>query len=250
MRRSVLWDFILGRPTTFILTATLTVLSLILPPESRAKIVVLVGACVVVQTTASWIRDRSSGHRLGRHHGPILNRLLELLSDLGDLTTHKYDLWRIEVYLPKRRWYRSSAELPPFRRFLQRAMSVALKHMPTPTREFSLKDELFGDAFRTGQPAIWWNEEFAQFPTQGSSEVNRWHELRPKVNQELDAKFGAISLNPIVDRVGGQCLGLLVVHTARDPIETTMALGALTRERGKRQLERACHDIHDRLRDG
>ena len=56
-----------------------------------------------------------------------------------------------------------------------------------------------------------------------------------------------ISIQPVVDSVGKDCRGLLVVHTVNDPEIATTALTVLTQSQGRRRLARAREGIHSSL---
>ena len=141
-----------------------------------------------------------------------------------------------------------SLPLPFLRRTdLVPALSVGLKHAPPPPQSVSLNHELFGQSFRRAEPYLWWNETLADFAQGGNTTRNKAKSLQSEVNRELEKRFGSISVNPIVDRLGARCLGLLVVHTPVDPAVVTKAVGALVREKGRRQLARACQELHGRL---
>ena len=176
-----------------------------------------------------------------QQYGSILNRVLDLLSDLGDLSGQDHGLWRIEVYV-ERTTFAYSLPLPFLRRTdLVPALSVGLKHAPPPPQSISLDHELFGQSFRRAEPCLWWNETLADFARGGNTAPNKAKNLQTEINRELEKRFGSISVNPIVDRLGARCLGLLVVHTPVDPAVVTKAVGALVP--GKKEednwLERA-----------
>ena len=60
--------------------------------------------------------------------------------------------------------------------------------------------------------------------------------------------YGVISVNPVVDNLGQECRGLLVVHAKRDAEIVTKVLGALQQPEGKRRMAAACVDLHGYLR--
>ena len=249
MKRTAGWDLALGHPSAVLLTVALTVSSLLLSNSVRTVVVISIAVFAVTHSMISWIRDHSNTRRMSQHYGHVLNRLLDLLSDLGDLTGQDHGLWRIEVYV-------ESVEVAlAFRRPLLRrrslvpTMSLALKHVPAPLQKIPLHHELFGECFSKAEPCLWWNKDLADFSGRVNIAANKYDELPDDANRELARSFGSISVNPIVDQLGARCRGLLVVHTHVDPAVVTTAVGALLLERGRRQLSRACQDLHNRLED-
>ncbi len=247
MKRSSVVDFLLGRPGTVFLTAVLTACSFLLEAGNRTVAVLAVTFAIVGHTSVGWFVGRRSEQEMRQKYGRVLNRLFQLLSDLGDLSSQDHGLWRIEVYV-ERVAFALSLRRPWFRRrMLVPAHLLALKHVAPPAQSISIHDELFGWSFRNAKPCLWWNDNLGQFRHGHDTPPNRAIDLRPCVNQELEGRFGSVSVNPIVDDLGAQCIGLLVIHTPRDPEIVTKALGALFSENARRHVARACHDLHTRL---
>ena len=60
----------------------------------------------VLHATVGWMRERSIVARLGVNYRDVLRRTLHLIADLADLSAGGYDLWMIELYLPRYVWCR------------------------------------------------------------------------------------------------------------------------------------------------
>ena len=127
---------------------------------------------------------------------------------------------------------------------LVRELSFALKDVREVPREVDGDNRLFGGSFRQRERRVWWDQNVVQI----ESEVNQWRELTMHENQELGNRYGAISINPIVDSLGNDCRGLLVVHVARDSEISTTAAGVFSQNEGQSRLSQACNDIHGYLR--
>ena len=244
---SAVCDFVLGRPGTVFLTLAITLSSLLVPSEMRARVIIPIGIGILIHTTISWLRDRSSTRRMSQQHGRVLNRLLQLLSDLGDLTHQDHGLWRIEIYVKTTAFAISLRRPFLWRRRLVPTLSFALKHVAPPSPSISLDHELFGTCFRSGRACLWWNTSLADFSARANTTPNKSLDLNADVNRELERRFGSVSVNPIVDQVGKRCLGLLILHTPHDSTVVTKVVGALREEIARRYLARACQDLHDQL---
>ena len=249
MKRTAVVDFLLGRPGTVFLTAVLTASSLLLEAGTRTLVVLAVTVTIVGHTSFGWFVHRRNEQAMRRKYGRVLNRLFQLLSDLGDLSSQDHGLWRIEVYV-ERVTFALSLRRPLLRRaILVPAHSLALKHVAHPAQSISIDDDLFGWSFREAEPCLWWNDSLGQFRQGHDTPPNRAAALLSDVNRDLQQRFGSVSVNPIVDELGAHCIGLLVIHTPRDPEIVTKALGALFSEKARRHVARACHDLHTRLNE-
>lgn len=172
----------------------------------------------------------------------VLGRALGLLADLGSLTGEEFDLWVVDLYLPKNSY--SSWPLGR-RRSLRLELRVTLTSASAQLAEVPMGDPLIGSAFTECRPALWWDGELA--PTK---EENYWNRLDKITNERLVRRdYGAISAHAVTDNVGADCRGVLVVHVEHDAEVVTKVLGALQQRRGKRKIERACQDIFSHLRD-
>ena len=247
MKRTAVWDFLLGRPVTVLLTVAVTVSSLLLDGNIRIVAATSMAIALVTHSTISWTRDRSNARRMNQQYASILERLLQLLSDLGDLTGQDHGLWRIEVYVQRSDFALSFSRPLLRKQFMVPTLSLALKHAPLPSPSISLDHELFGACFRRLEPCLWWNEELAPFGSRPDVPRNKATDISDDVNEDLRRRFGSISVNPIVDQLGARCRGLLVVHTPIDAAVVTKAVGALLQERAKRRVSNACRDLHSRL---
>ena len=232
-------DLLWGRPTLVITTVGLTIL---VGNLDRSLPWILGLACfIVLHSVVNWRRDRRVSGRLGRNTEFIQRRVLRLIADLSDLTAREFDLWMIDLYVPRRSLALSTSAPFVTKMKLVRELSLALTDVRALPPEFELSHVLLGPCFSKSQSAIWWDDDLVGVSTVDN---NKWHEIDSVGNDELREMFGMICVNPIVDGLGKQCRGLLIVHTRPDSEITTKALGALKQPEGVRRLAGACEDIH------
>ena len=238
---SLLW----GRPIVVIATIGLTVLNFVAEhdrPWFWIPVIVL-AVFIVIHESVNWWRDQRLEKRFDQNYQLIQERVLRLIADLANLTANRFDLLMIDLYL----LLEATAISDHFRNVakLDRSLSVSLTDVRTVPLEIRMDHELFGVCFSQSNKMLWWDIDLAN-----TTEENVWHGISEKVNTELRSIYGVISVNPIVDRLGKNCRGLLVVHAKRDPVAVTTVVGALKEEEGKRRLDAACQDIHNQIGRG
>ena len=231
------FNILFSRPILVFATLALTVAELIGTADRPWDWIVGLCIFILIHETVNWRKEKNISNRVIRNYENILRRVLRLIADLSDLAADEYDLWMVDLYV-----HRSSK--------LVRALSIALKDVRMPLREIQLNHELFGRCFKESREGLWWNVELIppSVNTSQSENHNSWNQLHDSVNNELKKIYGVIRIYPIVDTLGENCLGLLVVHTKCDSEIATKALGALTHSTGTRRLAEACHDIHDQMK--
>ena len=238
-------DLFWGRPTLAIATVGLTLAGLTGNLDRRWPWILGLACFIVLHSIVNWLRERSTSGRLGRNSEIVQRRVWRLISDLSDLTAREFDLWMVDLYLPQTSMGFSTSFPFVSKKKLVRKFSLALTDVRPLPPEMELNHMFFGPCFSNAQPRIWWDVNLV-----GSSigDDNWWYHLDKVVNDKLREMFGAIRVNPIVDSLGKQCQGLLIVHTKSDAEVATKALGALTQSEGIRRLAGACEDIHSQIR--
>ena len=238
---SLLW----GRPIVVIATVGLTVLNFVAKQDRPWFwfLVIVLAVFIVIHESFNWLRDQRLEKRFDQNYQIIQERVLRLIADLANLTGNNFGLWMIDLYLP----LETTATSDHFRNVskLDRSLSVSLMDVRTVPLEIRIDHELFGVCFSQSNKKLWWDIDLAN-----TTEENVWHVISDEVNTELRSIYGVISVNPIVDRLGKNCRGLLVVHAKRDPVAVTTVVGALKEEEGERRLDAACQDIHNQIRGG
>ena len=201
----------------------------------------LCGAAVVLLEVwgARW-EDRSA-NPLGAKHDAVLGRALTLIADLAHLAGKEYDLWVVDLYLPKYAlfaWSRSGVST------LGLAVHLALTDSRTVPNQQQVDGSLVGAVFSERRPAHWWDEALA-----APADESWWQGLDEKARRTFrDEEYGAITAFPVLSSVGTDCCGVLVVHVKRDAEAVAKALSVLRQEEGKRRVAAACRDIFNQLR--
>ena len=241
MASKVNWSSLMrGRPVKVVPTAILGFLGVI-GSSNRSWMLILASVCVgatVLLEIINYRWERSKSNRLGRSYEIVLGRVLNLIADLSDLTARQFDLWVVDLYLPQR----SSIFSQTYVRKLELSLHIALTDVRLVRNKIKLDHEFFGRCFTERRSELWWDVMLAP-----SSEKNRWEGLDRSDNEQIRTEYGVISVNPVVDNLGGDCCGLLVVHAMRDAEVVTKVLGALTHSEGQRRMAAACVDIHNYL---
>lgn len=224
-----------ARNITVLATATLGFLGVIGNPD-QIWVWILAFICAFVIVWKNW----SKSNRLGQSYGFVLGRVLSLIADLSSLAGSRFDLWAVDLYLPRN----SFTVFPPTRICkLELALHIALTDVRTVPNKIEIDHVFFGRCFTEGRSALWWNPTLA--PT---SEENGWERLDDSDNNQIRTEYGVISINPVIDNLREDCRGLLVIHAARDAEIVTKVLSVLTQPEGKRRVAAACVDIHNYLR--
>lgn len=244
MANRALWlDLLWGRITIVIASVTLTISTAIGGPQSRLWIF---GSTVfiVVHTIVNWTRDQNVVRRLGRDHDRVQRRVLDLVSDLGQIAANKYDLWMIDLYLPRWR-YRPKKTWPLVERQLRdlsRQLSISLLDARPQPPTIEGQDWPHGKCFYETSPLIWFIEDGF-----GGSADNAWTRFDNETNARLAEEYGALSVAPLVDSLGKNCLGILAIHVEPDREKVLLALGALRSSQGKHRINNACIELNGLL---
>ena len=232
----------LSRPVAVVAAVVLALLGVIGNP-SRPWVWILAVGCalaVVLFEIMAWRHEVDTEGRLGQNYEIVLSRVLNLISDLSDLTAREFDLWVVDLYLAPRSFTRIRGDHV---NELTLAMHVTLSDVRAVPNRIRL-DNFFGACFSRNRPKLWWDIELAE-----SSDENSWGRLDGYYNRKMAESYGVISVNPVVDNLGRECRGLLVVHAKRDAEIVTKVLGALQQPEGRRRMAAACLDIHGHLRN-
>ena len=232
-----------SRVVAVVATATLALLG-VQGNRDNLWVWMLAGLCacvVVLIEILRWRHERNLSSKLGRRYEEVVGRVLQLIADLSDLTGREFDLWVVDVYLPRR----SFGVLGRARTVtLERSLSIGLTDVRTVPGKVTLEDAIFGACFRECQAKLWWDIELTP-----SSEENDWRRVAETDNMRLRNLYGVVSANPVSSRLGSDCRGLLVVHARHDAEIVTKVLSALRQSEGRRRVAAACWDIHSQLGD-
>ncbi len=89
-----------------------------------------------------------------------------------------------------------------------------------------------------------WFDEQAHSAVPG----NKWRDYDATTNARLAQAYGVLSVSPLVDQLGKNCVGVLAVHVQPERDAVVQALGALTSLKGRRQINNACVELNGLLR--
>ena len=234
-------NLLFGRPILVLATLGLSIAGWWGNPERPWKWIIGLAAFIIFHEVGNFVREKSISSQLGRNREIVQRRVLRLISDLSDLTAREFDIWMVDLYLPRRSF--SLFDRPHVVVKLVRELSMSLTDVRNVPPYFRTDDELFGRSFLQSRPKLWWDGDL----TNSSLGENLCHRLDEVANRRLQETYGVISVNPIVDDLGKDCRGIVVVHTKRDSEIATKALGALTQATGARRLAEASHDIHKNI---
>ena len=232
----------LSRTIRLVATVALAFLGVIGNPD-QLWVWIVASLCVVgilLFEILSYRRTQNHENRLGRSYEAILGKVLSLIADLSDLTAREFDLWVVDLYLPS---HPSTMSRQTRVRKLELSLHIALTDVRTVRSEIDLDHQFFGRCFIECQSDIWWDVALAPM-----TEENRWEGLDCRDNDDIRTEYGVVSVNPIVNGLGRDCRGLLMVHARQDAEAVTKVLGALRQSEGKRRIATACIDIHNYLR--
>ncbi len=242
--------FLWGPVPVSVATVVLTVSGFISGYRWMWVLVFICAVFFVLHAVMAAIRDKSMVRRLGRHYDDVQRRSVQVVSDLGRLTGRRFDLWMVDLYLPithtRLTWYR------PFlirSQELSRQISVSL--VDTRPQEPSLDAQVgpHGQCFTSAKPLIWFDETDLP-PSQDVSQApidNLWRSLLPVENEELARRYGVLSVSPLVDQLGKNCVGVLAVHVAPERTKALHARGALWSQEGRQRIANACVDLNGLL---
>ena len=165
----------------------------------------------------------------------VQRRALRVISDLAPISSNRYDLWVVDIYVAKR------AMSAGFRRMLVREISLAHTHTEdVPAAVTVDESNIFGDSFANRKVALWWDVALGE-----PCASDLWATASPKQSADLlEGTYGALSVNPLLNQAGGDCKGVLVVYAERDQEKVASAVSTLRTSEGRRRLREACQDIH------
>lgn len=191
--------------------------------------------------SARW--EGRSTSPLGVKHEAVLGRALTLIADLAQLAGREYGLWVVDLYVPQYTFFSWSTGRP---KTLGLAVHLALIDTRAVLSRVEVEEPFAGSVFSARRPSYWWDETLAP-----SGAENSWEELDEESRRVFGEEgYGLISAHPVMNNLGTDCRGVLVVHVRRDAEAATQALSVLLQEEGKRRVAEACRDIFNQLRAG
>lgn len=238
-------DVVFGRTTLTIATLSLTIAG-VWNPEKRSWLWIFCSAgFILAHTAVSEYRERSIVRALGRDYDRIQRKCVQAVADLGELVGGRFDIWMVDLYLPRKMW-RLSPKWPFIKlgRVLSRELSMSLVDPREQPPSIALDDLLpHGKCFQSTRRLLWLRRD--SYEQDGE---NAGSNFSVELNDKLSKDYGALSLNPLVDSVGKHCVGVLAVHVAPDRDSAFKAKSALRSGSGQRKLANICEEINGLLR--
>ena len=241
--REAVADFVWGPITVSIATAVLAIASLAGGDDRQWAWVIGSASFIVIHAAVGHYREQSVARRLGRDYDRVQRRAVQIVADLAQLAADQFDLWMVDVYLPRRR-----VSLKRARPFIERPMtlerqlSVSLIDTRVQPPVVSASEGPHGLCFSSKRPLLWFDEPAGTISTDNSATS-----FLPAMNADLAAAYGALSVSPINDQLGKRCLGVLAVHVEPEADKALRALGALRSAEGRRRLTNACVELNGLL---
>ncbi|HMS12471.1 MAG TPA: hypothetical protein PKD80_05175 [Microthrixaceae bacterium] len=240
MKSSTWSEFLWGPVTATLATVVLAVASVVGGADRPWLWIIGSAAFLIIHTMVSSALEQSVVRRLGRDYDRVQHRAVQIVADLGQLTADQFDLWMVDLYLP--RWRYSWQGRFPFigrSRSLERQLSVSLidaRPQPPSVDPFAGPH---GSAFAGGQPVLWFDGSML-----AANPDNAWTSYATQENKRLAGVYGVLNVVPLVDQLGKNCVGVLAVHVAPEPDRALRALGALTTPEARRRLTNACVEMN------
>jgi hypothetical protein len=239
------WLELLASKMTLAAATVVLTLASSVSGEDRPWPWIAISATVIVGH--AWItarRDRDVTRRLGKDYDRVQRRVLQIVADLGALAGDQYALWMVDLYVVEARFkLQRSWPLVGQRVRLVRALSVSLLDARQQPPVITLERPAHGECFTQSTPVIWFDP--SQLPDTVAE--NPWPRYDSQVNEELSAAYGVLALQPVVDQLDRNCIGVLAVHVQPSAAATVKALGALRSADGQRRVRDAAVDLNGYL---
>ena len=167
----------------------------------------------------------------------VQHRALRVIADLASDIGSRFDLWVVDVYIPKWRWDRTRG----LQKRIERVLSLTLSDTQNAPVEVNVSGEHpLARCYAQTEQLTWWNSNLKPtLEVESAESCSR--------DEQLSRTYGAVSICPIVNNAGHDSRGLLVVYTKPDPELVTTAVGVLRSSRGRRRITEACNDMHSQL---
>ena len=212
--------------------------------EYRLGLLIALTAFLIGHSYRNWRKERAEAKIFLKNFDSINNHVLHLIADLAELSGKQYHYWIVDLYVERRVFNLSLVWPFLFGNVLEKKLSIALSGVSEMPAKITNRDKVFGVLAVEDGPMMWWDQELTQTKL---SIRNAQSEFTEQANQRLIQKYGVVKVWPITDDLQRKKKGILVVHTKRDPVASTTALGVLAAEQGDRFCARAAHGIHSEL---
>lgn len=198
---------------------------------------------IIVITVMTFFRERTLYNRVLRLNGKIYDRLLALIGSLGEISTDKYEVWKIDLYLAH--WRPAVTSASPFvarQKLIRQASADIIASVRLQDTDNVVDCGIVRASFHRKLQLVWFN------PSSGHTSANNSHGQFNLGDIELATTCGAMRLTPVMSPLGGDPSGVLCVHT--EPNYAALMSGTLETDEFARKVLKAAEDIHQIITDG
>ena len=143
---------LLGRPILVLATLGLSIAGWWENPRRPWEWIFGLAGFIILHEVVNFVKEKIASSPLERNYEVVQRRVLRLISDLSDLTAREFDLWMVDLYLPRHSF--SLSARPHIVVWLVRGLSLALTDVRTVPLEIRLDDKLFGRCFSDGSSSV------------------------------------------------------------------------------------------------
>ena len=212
--------------------------------EHQLALLIGLATFLVLHSYRNWRKEKAQSRGFLGNFESINNNVLHLISDLAELSSRQYHYWVVDIYVEQGAVGLFRRRPFVFERILEKKLSVALAGVSSMPFRITKEHNVFGVLVARDEPLMWWDQQLTQ------TQLNRQNaevELHESANASLKEQFGVVKVWPITDELRRSRRGILVIHTKRDAVAATAALGVLAGEQGDRLCLRAAQNIHSEL---
>ena len=236
-------------------TVVLAILGLLDGDDRPWFWILLVAAFIVVHSARLYFSEQSIVSRFAQNYDRAQHYATQMVSDLAALSGNHFDLWVVDIYVPRVRFR-------PFQRhfafldktLLVRQLSVSLVEVSTQPAHIDLErsqdveTRVYAECFTSVTPQVWFDEDRLGSEYELASSVhNGWHSCTDQEKIDMGKAFGIMTVWPIVDQLSSSPRGILVVYVKPEHDKPLRARGALLSIQGRRHIHNACIGVYDLL---
>lgn len=237
-RKNWISAFIWG-PVPATVAAVMVATQGLMEQEDRLPLVIIASAAfLVVHATVSYVLDSRLVTKAYERTNRLMRKLLDLLAALGAISGGNHQLWKIALYVPRRK------SLKPWAVELVRLVPLFLtSRAPVPDVAQSVTAGPIGISYREKRSFSWSCEEPEQLRSSDGQVLRNG--VDKATSGFLTANFGALRAFPVTDESDRECLGILVVYC--EPGDASAVLGTLFQDAAAEKIRQSALAIYDVL---
>jgi hypothetical protein len=202
-------------------------------------LIIGVAGFLIVHSVISYVRDRALIYRASERYNRIMRKLLDLLAALGTVSAGNHQLWKIALYMPRRKgtkpWIQEMVRVVPL--FLT-------SRAPLPDDSASVTSGPIGVAYEQRRSVMWSSESPGCLLDSDGQILDS--DLDPQTQAFLTRSFGGLRAFPVTDQTDSDCMGIVVVYT--EPQDAVATLGTLSQDAIAQSIRQTALAIHDVLK--